>query len=75
VAGASTVVVTAATSGLLVGLVSRVLCNIGLLHLGDEMSFWLPIIAVYFGFYLGIVVGAIVCWKVCQSRLRRVPSE
>jgi len=31
--------------------------------------------AAFYGFYAGIVVGAIVCWRVCRSRLRKVPAQ
>jgi membrane associated rhomboid family serine protease len=31
--------------------------------------------AAIYGFYVGTVVGAIVCWKVCKSRLRKVQTQ
>jgi len=31
--------------------------------------------ATFYGFYLGIVVGMIVCWRVLRSRLGKVPTE
>lgn len=31
--------------------------------------------AAFYGLYAGIVVGMIVCWRVCRSRLRRLPTE
>jgi hypothetical protein len=31
--------------------------------------------AAFCGFYAGIVVGAIVCWKVCRSRLCRMTTR
>jgi len=30
--------------------------------------------AAIYGFFAGIVVGMIVCWRVCRSRLGRVPT-
>jgi hypothetical protein len=36
---------------------------------------WFVVGIAFDGFYVGIVVGAIVCWRVCRSRLRRVPTE
>jgi len=60
---------------LLVGLaISLFAQSTGLLHLG-EYGPWLPVIGAYFGFYLGIVVGAIACWKAIRSRLRGTPTQ
>jgi hypothetical protein len=41
-----------------------------LIHLGEYQP-WLPIIGLEYGFFLGIVFGVIVGWKVCASRLRK----
>lgn len=40
----------------------------GWIHLGEYQP-WLPLIGLEYGFFLGIVIGAFVCWKVCRSRL------
>ena len=36
---------------------------------------WLPLIGLEYGFLLGIVFDAIVCWKVIRSRLRGAPTQ
>jgi len=41
----------------------------------DGGAAFLVLQAAFYGFYAGIVVGMIVCWRVCRSRLRRVPTE
>lgn len=48
--------------------------NAGWIHLGEYQP-WLPIIGLEQGFLLGLVLGAIVCWRVWRSRLGRAPSE
>jgi hypothetical protein len=32
-------------------------------------------LSAFYGFYAGIVVGIIVCWRVWHSRLRTVPTQ
>jgi len=41
----------------------------------DGGAAFLILQAAIYGFYAGIVVGMIVCWRVCRSRLRGVPTE
>ena len=41
----------------------------------DGGAAFLVLQAAFYGFYAGIVVGMIACWRVCRSRLRRVPTE
>jgi hypothetical protein len=47
--------------------------NAGWIHLGEYQP-WLPLIGLEQGFFLGIVLGAIVCWRVWTSRLGRLPT-
>jgi uncharacterized protein YneF (UPF0154 family) len=46
----------------------------GWVPLGEYQP-WLPIIGLEYGFFLGIIIGSVVCWKVCKSRLGKVPTE
>jgi hypothetical protein len=39
----------------------------GWIHLGEYQP-WLPIIGMEYGFFLGLVIGAFVCWKVWRTR-------
>jgi hypothetical protein len=41
----------------------------------DGGAGWFVIGAVFYGFYAGIVIGAIVWWRVCWSRLRKLPTK
>jgi len=40
----------------------------GWIHLGEYQP-WLPMIGLEYGFFLGIVLGVLVCWKFLRSRL------
>ncbi|MFZ0477749.1 MAG: hypothetical protein WAL71_01275 [Terriglobales bacterium] len=73
VAGAGVVLATSATL-CLVGIAASEAGNAGWIHLGEYQP-WLPIIGLEQGFLFGLVLGAIVCWRVWRSRLGRVPSE
>ena len=42
----------------------------GWIHLGEYQP-WLPIIGMEYGFFLGLAIGAFVCWKVWRTRLVR----
>ena len=58
----------------LVGLAFSLMGNAGWIHLGEYQP-WLPLAGLEYGFFLGIIIGAVVCWKVCRSRLRNSLSE
>ena len=54
---------------LLLGLaISLFAQSTGWIHLGEYQP-WLPIAGLEYGFFLGIIFGAFVCWKVWRSRL------
>jgi tetrahydromethanopterin S-methyltransferase subunit B len=36
---------------------------------------WALLGSLFYGFWLGIPVGIVVCWRFCRSRLREVKSE
>ena len=42
----------------------------GWIHLGEYQP-WLPIMGMEYGLFLGIVLGAFVCWKVWRTRFNR----
>lgn len=61
-------------AGCLMGVVLALIDdNIGLIHLGEARP-WMPITGLFYGFYIGIVVGLIVWWRVCASRFRKEAS-
>jgi hypothetical protein len=39
----------------------------GWIHLGEYQP-WLPIMGAEYGLFIGLVLGALVCWKVWRSR-------
>ena len=69
IAGLSTIVVTAFSAAFLGLCISLFAQYTGLIHLG-EYGPWLPIIGAEYGLLPGGVIGVVVCWKVCKSRLR-----
>jgi len=73
-AGICAVVATTAASVIL-GVLVAVLLAVAHLAGNDGGGGFFAIEAAFFGFYAGIVVGAIVCWKVCRSRLRGIPAN
>jgi|SRR6185369_11020313 len=36
-----------------------------------ETGAWLPIIGLFYGFGVGVIVGLVVWWRVCANRLRK----
>lgn len=68
VAGLCTAVGTSAVLLVLGIAVSLFAQSTGWIHLGEYQP-WLPMIGLEYGFFLGIVLGAIVCWRVWRSRL------
>jgi hypothetical protein len=66
--------------GLVIGVCTALVTSVALCLLGLAISLfaqylgesqpWLPIAGLEYGFFLGIVLGVIVGWKVCASRLR-----
>jgi hypothetical protein len=40
----------------------------GWIHLGEYQP-WLPMIGLEYGFFLGVILGAFVCWRVWLSHL------
>jgi hypothetical protein len=73
-AGAGATVATAAASCLLGFMNSFLASYTGWPRLGKSQA-WLPIVGLFSGFYFGIVVGGVVCWKVCRTRLGGPPTE
>jgi hypothetical protein len=57
----------------LVGLLLSLIGNAGWIHLGEYQP-WMPTIGVEYGLVPGIIIGVIVSWKFCWSRLR-TPDE
>ena len=39
----------------------------GWIHLGEYQP-WLPIIGMEYGFFLGLIIGSFVCWKLWRTR-------
>ena len=68
--GAGIAVGTSATCLVLGIAVSWFAQSTGWIHLGEYQP-WLPIIGMEYGFFLGIVIGAFVCWKVWRARFDR----
>ena len=71
--------------GLAAGLGTAFAFSIGLLVLGTASSLtaqstrwfylgdyhpWLPLIGLEYGFFLGLIIGAFICWKVWQARFK-----
>ncbi len=67
--GVCAVAATTIASAILGTLVAVLL---GLAHLAgnDGGGGFFALEAAFFGFYAGIVLGAVVCWKIWRSRLR-----
>jgi hypothetical protein len=74
VTGVCALVATMAASVILGCLVSVFLLYTHLAG-NDGGGGWLVIGPAFYGFYGGIVVAAITCWRVCRSRLRKIPTE
>ena len=72
--GVGTALGTSATLALLGLAISLFAQSTGWIHLGEYQP-WLPLIGLEQGFLLGIVLGAIVCWKVITSRVRGTPVQ
>lgn len=53
------------------GLALSLMGNAGWIHLGQDQP-WMPLIGLVYGFPIGLLIGAVVCWKHCRSRLRNV---
>ena len=71
--GAGAAILTSA--GLfVVGLALSLMGNAGWIHLGEAQP-WMPLIGLEYGFFLGIIIGAIVCWRVCRSGCKIPPPE
>jgi len=71
VAGVCTVLITSAALGLL-GLMVALFASYTQWIPSQP---WLPLIGLEQGFLLGIVLGAIVCWKVIRPSLRGTPTQ
>ena len=73
--------------GLLVGALMAPITALGCLLLGVCVGTfqhfigiggeggWILVGSFFYGFYLGIPVGLVVCWRVCRSRLREAKPE
>jgi len=72
--GACAVLATTVAAVILAFLISVVL---SIAHLAghDGGAAFFVAEAAFLGFYAGIVVGMIVCWRVWRSRFSRVPTE
>lgn len=57
-----------------VGMTLSLMGNAGWIHLGEDQP-WLPIAGLEYGFFLGLILGAAVCWRVCHSMFREVRPE
>ena len=68
-------VVATTVASVILGFLAAVLLAVAHLAGNDGGGGFFVIEAAFFGFYAGIVVGAIVCWKVCRSRLRRITTQ
>jgi hypothetical protein len=66
--GVGTALCTSATFLVLGVTISLTAQSTGWIHLGEYQP-WLPIIGLEYGFFLGLVIGAFVCWKVWRTRL------
>jgi len=71
--GVCAVMATTVTAVIL-GFLVAVLLAAAHLAGNDGGAGFFVIEAAFCGFYTGIVVGAIVCWKVCRSRLCRMTT-
>ena len=72
-AGACAVVATTVASVIL-GVLVAVLLAVAHLAGNDGGGGFFVLEAAFCGFYAGILVGAIVCWEVCRSRLSRITN-
>ncbi|MDR3762561.1 MAG: hypothetical protein P4M01_00545 [Acidobacteriota bacterium] len=72
-AGVATVIATA-MAGLLIGLLLALLASAGFISLG-EVGGWILIIGLFYGFYVGIVIGLIVWVRFCWVRFREVDNQ
>jgi uncharacterized membrane protein len=66
-AGAATAV-AASVVGCLIGIAIALCGRNGLFSLGEYQG-WLPLIGMSYGFYAGVIIGLIVCWRFCTKRL------
>jgi hypothetical protein len=73
IVGAGVALLTSLGLGL-VGLLLSLMGNAGWIHLGEYQP-WMPIIGVEYGLLPGIIIGVIVSWKFCWSRLRTPIDE
>jgi H+/Cl- antiporter ClcA len=69
VVGAGTALGTSAACLVLGIAVSWFAQSTGWIHLGENQP-WLPLIGMEYGFFLGVAIGAFVCWKVWRSRFQ-----
>jgi hypothetical protein len=65
--GVGTALCTSATLLLLGLTVSFIAQLTGWIHLGEYQA-WQPVLGLEYGFFLGLVIGAFVCWKVWRTR-------
>ena len=69
-AGTATAIGTS-VAGCLVGVVLALIDDkVGVIHLGEARP-WVPIAGLFYGFYIGVLIGLVVWWKVCANRLRK----
>jgi hypothetical protein len=66
-AGVGTALGTSAAFLVLGIVISLFAQSTGWIHLGEYQP-WLPVIGMEYGFFLGLVIGAFVCWKVWRTR-------
>lgn len=59
-------------AGLLVGVVLLVVAGYVELGMSSNTRTWLPLLGMVYGSYAGIVLGAVVWWRVSARRLRRI---
>jgi hypothetical protein len=67
--GAATAFVTSIVGCLLGIAVDWFALHTQLIHLAEYQS-WLPVIGLFYGFYIGVVAGLIVWWRFCAKRFR-----
>jgi hypothetical protein len=65
--GVGTALCTSATFLVLGVTISLIAQSTVWIHLGEYQP-WLPIIGLEYGFFLGLVIGAFVCWRVWRTR-------
>jgi len=66
-AGVGTALGTSAAFLVLGIAISLFAQSTGWIHLGEYQP-WLPVIGMEYGFFLGLVIGAFVCWKLWRTR-------